>query len=102
MFLKADWSVEGMGYILLQPDDSKEANDASIKLPETGECDFDMSLKGPRLRPVCFNSRSNKLYETNYHSFIGETACGRWAIAHLKRYLRGTMFYWISERNNRI
>ena len=45
VFLKTDWSAEGMGYILLQPDDSVEAHAASIKLAETGECDFDKSLE---------------------------------------------------------
>ena len=82
-----------MGYILLQPDDSVESKTTTVKLLQTGECDFELILKGPRLRPVCFNSRSNRSYEVYYHSFVGETACGHWAIAHLKRYLWGTLFY---------
>ena len=86
-----------MGYILLQPDDSIQSKAASLKLATTGECDFDLTLKGPRLRPVCFNSRANRDYEKNYHSFVGETACGRWAIARLKRYLWGTRFYWLCD-----
>ena len=64
---------------------------------ETGVCDFDLTLKSPRLRPVCFNSRSNRDYEEHYHSFVGETVCGRWAIAHLKRYLWGVLFYWMCD-----
>ena len=49
--------------------------------------DDDLTFKGPRLRPVCFSSRSNKEYEEHCHSFVGEKACGRWTIAHLKRYV---------------
>ena len=97
IFLKTDWSAEGMGYILLQPDDSIQSKAASLKLSTTGECDFDLTLKGTRLRPVCFNSRANRPYEKNYHSFVGETACGRWAIVRLKRYLWGTRFYWMCD-----
>ena len=44
-----------------------------------------------------FNSRPNRSYEENYHSFVGERACGRWVIAHLKRYLWGTRLYWMCD-----
>ena len=63
IFLKSDWSAEGMGYILHQPDNGIESKTASLKLSETGECDFYLTLKGPRLRLLCFNSRSNRPYE---------------------------------------
>ena len=43
-------------------------------LTATGEFQFDLSLDGPRLRPVLFGSRSNLPYESNYHSFVGEGA----------------------------
>ena len=71
VFLKTDWLTEGMGYILLQPYDSVESKAATVKLLQTGECDLKLTLKGPRLRPVCFNSRSNRSYEVYYHSFVG-------------------------------
>ena len=35
VFLKMDWSTEGMEYILFQPYDSTVAKDVSIKLSET-------------------------------------------------------------------
>ena len=97
VFLKTDWSAEGMGYILMQPDDSATSKDATIKLLETGVCDFDLTLKSPRLRPICFKIRSNRDYEEHYHSFVGEIACGCWAIAHLKKYLWGVLFYWMCD-----
>ena len=87
VFLKTDWSAEGMGYILMQPDDSDNSKATTINFLETGVCDFDLTLKSPRLRPICFNFRSNKDYEVHYHSFVGKIACERWVIAHLKRYL---------------
>ena len=76
-FLKTDWSAGGMGYILMQPDDSSDSIAAIHHLADTGKCLFDLSLDGPRLRPVLFESRSNLPYESDYHSFVGEIACGR-------------------------
>ena len=58
-------------------------------LEETEECTFDLSLDGPRLRPVFFGSRSNQPFEIHYHSFVGEVACGRWVISCCRRYLWG-------------
>ena len=66
---------------------------AAIRLlEETGECTFDLSIYGPRLRPVFFGSRSNQPFEIHYHSFVGEVACGRWAICCCRRYLWGKSF----------
>ena len=98
-FLKTDWSAGGMGYILMQPDDSPESLKAIKHLAATGECLFDLSLDGPRLRPVRFGSRANMPYERNYHSFVGEVACGRWSIAANRKYLWGKLFYWICDCN---
>ena len=61
--LKTDWSAEGMGYILLQPDNSVETVVATKLLLETGECLFDLLPTSPRLRAVTFNSRTNKAYK---------------------------------------
>ena len=80
-FLKTDWSAGGMGYLLMQADDSPQSIEAVQKLESTGDCTFDLSLDGPRLRPVFFGSRSNQPYEEHYHSFVGEVACGHWAIS---------------------
>ena len=86
-----------MGYILIQPDDSEEARLASKKLLETSVCDFDLSLDGVRLRPIGFNSRSCSATKRHYHDFVGEIACGRWAIVIEKRYLWGTNFFWLCD-----
>ena len=51
-FLKTDWSAGGMGYILMQPNDSPDSFVVITHLAATDECLFDMSLDGPRLRPV--------------------------------------------------
>ena len=58
---------------------------------------FDLSLDEPRLRPVLFESHSNITYERNYHSFVDEAACGRWAIATYRTYLWDTKFYWLCD-----
>ena len=51
-----------------------------------------MSLDGPRLRPILFCFRINMSYERDYHSFVGEVACGRWTIATCRKYLWGVLF----------
>ena len=51
----------------------------------------------PRSRPVFFGSRSNQPCEKYYHYFVGEVACGRWAINFFRKYLRGKKFYWFCD-----
>jgi len=77
----------GMGFIVMQPDNSPESLLELHHLSKTGECRFDLTMKGARLYPVTFGSRLNKTFEEHYHSFVGEIACGRWSIAQNKRYL---------------
>ena len=76
-FLKTDWSSEGMGWILMQPADDEESVAASKILLTTGECLFDLSKNGARLKPIAFGSRSCTLVEKSFHSFTGEAASGR-------------------------
>ena len=76
-FSKIDWSVEGMGWILMQPADDPESIQATTNLLETGECLFDLNKDGARLRPVFFGSRSCTEFERKYHYFLGKTAIGR-------------------------
>ena len=87
---KIDWSAGGMGYILMQLDASSGSIAEMKHLEDTGGCFFDLSLDGPRLRPALFGSRSNLPYESDFHSFVGEIACGRWIIATCRKYLWGT------------
>ena len=76
----------------MQADETSQSVADIQLLEETGECTFDLSLVGPRLRPVFFGSRSNQPFEIRYHSFVGEVACGRWAISCCRRYLWGNFF----------
>ena len=66
-------------------------------LTATGEFQFDLSLDGPRLRPVLFGSRSNLPYESNYHSFVGDGARERCSIATCRKYILGFQFYWLCD-----
>ena len=80
IFLKTDWSVEGMSWIMMQPTDDKKSIAATILLLETGECKLDLARDVACLRPTGFGYRVCLLQESNYHSFVGEAACGKWAI----------------------
>ena len=93
-FLKIDLSAEGMGWILMQPIDDIESTKALLKC---GECTFDLSNDGDRLRPVRFGSRACTDFERKYHSFVGETASSRWEISQNKHYLWGNNFWWICD-----
>ena len=84
----------------MQPDNSPESRLELQHLSKTGECRFDLMMKGARLCSVAFGFRSNKTLEEYHHSFVGEIACGRWRIAQNKRYLWGTYFYWICDCNS--
>ena len=97
VFLKTDWSSCGMGWILMQPAQDKMSKDAVNLLETKGECLFDMSPNGARLKPIAFGSRSCTAVESKLHSFTGEAACGRWAIAQNKRFLWGKHFYWLCD-----
>lgn len=66
-------------------------------LAATDECLFDLPLDGSRPRPDLFGSRDNISYGHSYHSFVGEVACGRLRIATCRRYLLGTIFYWLCD-----
>ena len=96
-FLKIDLAASGMDYILKQSDNHSASLAAIKHFSLTDECLFDLCLDGPRLRPVLFGSRSNMTYEQNYQSFIGEVACGNWAIVACRKYLWGTNFYWLCD-----
>jgi hypothetical protein len=72
-FLKTDWAPMGSGAIL-QPDDSPASVAATKRLADE-ICDFDLTIKGARLRPVRFDSQMHRA-ERHFHSFVGEAACG--------------------------
>jgi hypothetical protein len=96
-FLKTDWSANGMGWILMQPAMDEDSQRAVKELKDTGECKFDLSIKGPRLNPVAYGSRGCSDMERLFHSFVGEAACGRWAISQNRKFLWGNHFYWMCD-----
>jgi hypothetical protein len=96
-FLKTDWAGTGMGWILMQPDNSEASKVALALLRSEGICTFDLTMNGARLRPIRFGSRSCTERERHYHSFVGEAACGRWAIGQNRKFLWGSEFYWLCD-----
>ena len=90
IFLKTDWSSLGMSFILMQPGNDVESDEDSI-------CDFDVSHNGPRFRPISSGMRKCTDSESHYHSFVGEIATLRWAIAKNKLYLWGITFYVLCD-----
>ena len=97
VFLKTDWSSEGMDWILMQPANENESQAASKKLLASVECLFDLSKHGARLKPITFGSRSCTLVERRFHSFTGEAASGRRSIEQNRKYPWETRFWWIYD-----
>ena len=58
IFLKTDWSAEGMGWIIMQPSDDAKSITGTKLLKNTGECKFDLSMNGSQLKPIFVGSRS--------------------------------------------
>lgn len=96
-FLKTDCSALGMTYVIMQPEDSEVARLSSKTLEESGVCDFDSTLDGPRLKPTTFGSRKCTTSESNYRSIVGEIATGRWAMAENKVYIWGAKFHSLCD-----
>ena len=86
-----------MGCILMQPANDAASVSATVLLLKSGEYLFDTEKPGAHLQPIFFGSRACTGHETQYHSFVGETACGPWAISKNKRYIWGTHFYWLCD-----
>ena len=97
VFLKTDWSSLGMSFILMQPDDDRNSQKSLQKLLNKGICDFDLSPTGPRLRAISSGMRKCTNGESHYHSFVGEIAALRWAIAKNKLYLWGATFFVLCD-----
>ena len=97
VFLKTDWSAEGMGWILTQPASDEISQKAVHTLLQTGECLFDKTKSGARLQPIAFGSRACTDRERHFHSFVGEAAAGRWAISQNRHFLWGAHFYWVCD-----
>ena len=86
-----------MGWILMQPADDSDSQQATKLLMETGQCLFDLNKDGPRLRLIQFGSRSCTGFEHKYHSFVGEAAAVRWTISQNRHYLWGNNFWLVCD-----
>ena len=69
-----------MGWILMQPADDPESAAATKLLQNGGSFLFYISKKGAPFLPTAFGSRYCAYMEKTHHSFVGEAACGQWAI----------------------
>jgi hypothetical protein len=63
----------------------------------TGACEFDRTIAGLRLRPICLFDRKCNRTEKHFHSSIGEWATGRWAMNKCRPNLWGRQFTWITD-----
>jgi hypothetical protein len=88
---------DSMGWILMQPNNSEASIVALALLHSDGICTFDLTMNGARLRPIRFGSRSCSERERHFHSFVGEAACGRWAISQDRKFLWGSEFFWLCD-----
>jgi hypothetical protein len=96
-FLKTDWAGTGMGWILMQPDDSDSSAAALALLRSDGICNFDVTMNGAHLCPIRFGSRGCTERERHYHSFAGEAGYGHWAISQNREFLWGAEFFWLCD-----
>ena len=86
-----------MAAVVLQANCTPEDEEAMIREILTGECEFDQSISGLRLRPVVFASRKCVGKEVHWHSSVGELATGRWAMDKFRIYLWIREFTWITD-----
>ena len=78
-----------MAWIFMQPAGYDEYTKASAHLDITGECIFNIYLNGARLKPISYVSQACTNMKRKFHSFVGESASGRWAIRQNQKYLWG-------------
>jgi hypothetical protein len=99
-FFKTYLAGIGMGWILMQPDNSEASQIAVALLHSDRVYTFDLTMNRAHLRPVCFCSRSCTEREHHYHSFVGEAgwAGTGWAISQNRKLLWGSEFFlWLCD-----
>jgi hypothetical protein len=67
--------------------------------PHVGDSTLpDKTRKGLHLHPIVFISqRPTTKSELSWHSYVGEAACGRWAMQKFKKWLLGRPFAWLAD-----
>jgi hypothetical protein len=99
-YLRTNWSCQGRGAMLAQPNHHPDAIKAMDREIKGGKCKFDATLKdaNQRLRPISFISKQvTNESKKALHSFIGEAGTGVWALEMYKFYLFGKEFTWICK-----
>jgi hypothetical protein len=61
----------------MHPSDDAESLAVTELLKSTGECTFELTKVGARLKPIAFGSRSCHDNEVSFYPFTGEAASGR-------------------------
>ena len=98
LYLKTDWSKDGVGVALLQAEDTPEARAAEEREDGGGPCEFDRSVSGLRLRPIAFFSRkTTSKSEQSLHSFVGEAAAVLFGVRKCRKWLVGKEFTILSD-----
>ena len=96
--LKTDWSSSALGLVLVQPDPEHPLTPEFERIFFKEQCcKFNLSLKGPRFRPVEFDSRVTSGPEKSYHSYVGKASAGRWAMHKMRKHLIGRTFMWLTD-----
>lgn len=96
-YLKTDFSKVGLGWALCQPDNSKTSLDAMKREDEGGECEFDLTLKGPRLLPIAMGGRKTIGNEQHFHSHPGESIAATFGIRKNRHFLWGRTFTLLTD-----
>jgi hypothetical protein len=96
-YLKTDWSQDGVGGALCQPDCNEEEEKAMKREMEGGKCELYKLMSGLRLRLIETIVRACKGSEKYEHSSKGKPRAGRWAFLKWKRFLWYSEFTWITD-----
>lgn len=94
-YLKTDWSKWAFGAVLCQPSD-KDIPTMKEDIAG-GDCIFDLTVDGKRLRPIFFINRKTSDRVKHDHFSVGEAKAGNWAFAKFQRYLFGAQFTWLTD-----
>jgi hypothetical protein len=98
LYLKTDWSKDGVGVALLQAEDTPEARAAEDREADGGPCEFERSVSGLRLRPIAFFSRkTTSKSEQSLHCFVGEAAAVLFGVRKCRKWLVGKEFTILSD-----
>ena len=70
IYLRTDFSSLGFGVVTLQPVDDKASLDAMEREISGGQCEFELTKKGPQLFPCAFGSKKIAGYQRHIHGSL--------------------------------